>query len=324
MSRQRSSPIHALLLVCCGLGGMLSGPARASDDDHGSGVEVEAGAEAAAEAGEHADSVALTPEQRESLGINVTEAAAGRIDSGIELLGEVRANGDRLAHIVPRFPGIVREVRRTAGDAVASGDVLAIIESSDSLAPYELRTLIDGVVLTRHLTRGEAVDRAKDAFVVADLSTVWVELSVYQKDLARVRVGQEVRVQSVDGSLDATGRVGYVTPVIDQATRTAVARVVLPNPERLWMPGMFVTGRTVDARSAAVVVPKTAIQTVEGEPAVFVATEDGFSARPVLRGREGETTVEILRGLAPGERIATTNTFLLKSELAKGEAEHEH
>jgi len=296
--------------------------ARAGNEPAASDAAAEQG-----DAGEHhgdADRVEVTPEQRTALGIDVAAAGPGRIDSGIELQGEVRPNGDRLAHIVPRFPGIVRDVRRTAGDAVVSGDVLAVIESSDSLAPYELRTLIDGVVLTRHLTRGEAVDREKQAFVIADLSTVWVDLAVYQKDLGGVHVGQEVRIHAGPNGREATGTISYLTPAVDPATRTATARVVLPNPERAWLPGFFVIAHTTGEREAPVVVPRSAIQTVEGSHAVFVEEGSGFEARPVLLGEEGDQLVEVAKGLAAGERIAVRNTFLLKAELAKGEAEHAH
>lgn len=318
MTSRRTMSTFVASLLLGGAFALLPGLGAASEDDPG---------HTEAEAGEHADAdaVEVTPQQREALGIEVEAATPGRIDSGIELLGEVHPNGDRLAHMVPRFPGIVREVRKTAGDRVQSGDVLAVIESSESLAPYELKTLIDGVVLTRHLTRGEAVDRDKEAFVVADLSTVWVDLSVYQKDLGRVRVGQEVIIHPVQGgAADTRGTIAYLTPAVDQMTRTATARVVLPNPDLTWLPGMFVTGHALDTREAPVVVPRSAIQTVEGSPAVFVEAEAGFEARPVTLGQEGDTLVEIVRGLDAGERVVVANSFLLKAEIAKAEAEHEH
>lgn len=270
------------------------------------------------------DAVALSAEQRSAAGIEVASAGPAAIDSGIELLGEVQPNGDRLAHITPRFPGIVREVRKNAGDLVAAGDTLAVIESSDSLAPYSLKTLIDGVVLAKHLTRGEAVDREKQAFVVADLRSVWVDVAVYQKDLGRIAIGQRVRIHSVNEGPDAEGAISYLTPSVDQVTRTATARVVLDNPERKFLPGMFVTAHTLDAEAAAVAVPRDAIQSFEGRPCVFVETPAGFILRVVTLGREGESRVEVFAGLAQGERIAVKNTFLLKAELAKAEAEDEH
>jgi cobalt-zinc-cadmium efflux system membrane fusion protein len=281
-----------------------------------------------AHAGEHASepaaAVALGPEQLTRFGIGVAVAGPGPIDSGYELLGEVRPNGDRLAHIVPRFPGVVKDVRRSAGDAVRAGDVLAVIESSESLVAYELRTLIDGVVIEKHLTLGEAVDREAHAFVVADLSTVWVELSLYQKDFGRVRPGLGVRVQAVAGGASAAGEISYLAPAIDPETRTATARVVLPNPEHTWRPGMFVTARTLDAEPAAVLVPSDAVQTLEGRRVVFVESAGRFAPRTVTVGREGSTRVEILAGLASGESVATGNTFLIKAELGKGEAGHDH
>ena len=267
--------------------------------------------------------IAVSAEQRTALGIEVATAAPGRIDAPIELLGEVAANGDHLAHIVPRFPGIVREVRKVAGDPVRAGDVLAVIESSESLVRYELKTLIDGVVIAKHLTRGEAVGPEKQAFLIADLGTVWVDLSVYQKDLSEISVGQAVRIHAVQQGPDAEGTISYVTPVVDQVTRTATARVVLPNPERKWLPGMFVTGHTLDERGAAVAIPPASLQTLDGRQIVFVETAEGFAPREITLGRQGEALVEVLAGLAPGERFVSKQSFLLKAELAKGEAEHE-
>lgn len=274
---------------------------------------------------EHGDEggvVHLTAEQVRAGGITLETAAPGRVDLGVELPGEVRPNGDRLAHIVPRFPGIVRTVHKNVGDRVQAGEVLAVIESSESLAPYELKTLLEGTVIEKHLTRGEAVNRDTPTFVVADLSTVWVELSVYQQDMGQVRVGSPVRVTVAHGLPQAEGMISYVTPTIDEASRTATARVVLPNTDGVWRPGMFVTARVLEAAEVPVLVPTTALQTVEQRSVVFVETDEGFEARPVTLGRRGETHAEIVAGLSPGERYAASNSFLLKAELGKGAAEH--
>jgi len=198
-----------------------------------------------------------------------------------------------------------------------------VVESSESLAPYELKTLIDGVVIDKHLTRGEAVDRDKQAFVIADLRTVWVELGVYQRDLDRVRIGQAVRIESGSDGTQADAEIAYVTPSLDDATRTATARLVVPNPDRRWRPGMFVTAHVLDPQPAQVAIPRSAVQTLGGRTVVFVATEKGFAPRAVSLGRQGEFMVEVLAGLEPGERYAAGGSFLLKAELGKAEAEHE-
>jgi len=265
--------------------------------------------------------VHLTPEQLAAAEIALGVAGPGPVDSGFELVGEVHPNGDRLAHITPRFPGIVREVRKNAGDAVAAGDVLAVIESSDSLAPYAVKTAIDGIVIGKDLTRGEAVERTKQAFVVADLATVWVDLAIYQKDLGRIPLGQRVHIDAVGPGPAAEGRISYITPAVDRVTRTATARVVLANGDRQFLPGMFVTAHTLDVVDAAVTVPRDAIQTIGDAPRVFVFIEgkgaDGLAARKVVLGRQGTERVEIVSGLAAGERIAVSNAFLLKAELAR-------
>ncbi|MFN7956286.1 MAG: efflux RND transporter periplasmic adaptor subunit [bacterium] len=285
-------------------------------DEHG--AEHDSGA-----AGHHDEPPRLGPDELARHAIRVEPARAGSIDTGIDLVGEVTANEDRLAHITPRFAGIVREVRRNVGDRVRKGDVLAVVESSESLAPYELSTRIDGTIVAKHVTRGEAVDRDHEAFVVADLSTVWVRLRVYQRDLHRLRAGQEVRIRAGADGPSVDGRVDYVTPILDPNTRTATARVELENASGEWRPGMFVSAAVLDPHDAAIAVPISALQTIDGRPSVFVVG-DAVQARAVVLGRRGRTRVEILAGLSEGERVATTQTFLLKAELGKSEAEHHH
>jgi cobalt-zinc-cadmium efflux system membrane fusion protein len=261
-------------------------------------------------------------EDFERAGVRLTTAGPGEVDLGIELPGEVRPNADRIAHIAPRFAGLVREVRKRIGDTVKAGDVLAIIES-ENLSPFELRAAFDGTVIDKHIAPGEAVRREEAAFIVADLTSVWVMVSVYQNALAQVQTGQPVRVVASQGGIEAEGRVSYVSPVVDQATRTATARVVLPNPDGAWRPGLFVTAIVLNPVAALIVIPRRAVQTYEARPTVFVADQDHFAPRVVELGRVGRTRVEVTAGLASGERVADERSFLVKADLAKGEAAHE-
>ena len=318
-----------VLLPACNRNGESSGVDKGASDGHGEedgehggrGLQKAHGEE---DEHDHGEAAELSAEKLEHAGVTFSEVGPGHVDDGVQLLGTVRPNGDRLAHITPRFPGIAREARKNVGDMVRAGDVLAVIESSESLAPYELRTLIDGTVIEKHLTRGEAVDRDRQAFVIADLSSVWVELSVYQRDLERVRVGESVRVRAGERGPEAQGTVTYITPGVEESMRTATARIVLPNPDGRWRLGTFVQAYAVSPHPAALVVPGTALQTIEGKSVVFVAEEDRVETRPVTLGHRGETMVEVLSGVSAGERVATANTFLLKAELGKGEAEHDH
>ncbi len=191
---------------------------------------------------------------------------------------------------------------------------------------YEVTAPIDGTVIKKHVVMGEAVKDDSLLYVVADLSTVWVDLSVYQKDLPFVREGQEVLVSAGRGIPDAKGRISYVGPLMGEETRTAVARVVLPNPGGRWRPGLFVTGTIeVDEIPVKVLVPKTALQNVEGRTSVFVEKKKGvFTVRPVVTGRSNDLYVEIVKGLKAGERFVSKGAFTLKSQLSKSEFSEGH
>lgn len=258
----------------------------------------------------------------ERFGVRLASAAPGEVDVGLELPGEVRPNADRIAHIAPRYPGLVREVRKYVGDHVQAGDVLAIIES-ENLSPFELKAAFAGTIIDKHIAPGEAVTREQPAFIIADLSTVWVSVSVYQTALPQMRVGQPVIITAGSGGLETTGAVTYITPVVDQATRTASARVVVPNEDGTWRPGLFVTATVLSPVPAQIVIPRKAIHTFEGRPAVFVVAGDHFEPRPVTLGRTGRTKAEITAGLSAGDRFADERSFLVKAELGKGPAGHE-
>ncbi len=274
------------------------------------------------ESGEEVHAIRRSPEELAPFGVRFAVAGPGEVDQGIELPGEIQPNADRVAHIAPRFSGIVREVRKTVGDNVRAGEVLAVVES-ETLAPFELKSAFAGTVIEKTATPGEAIGRETTAFVVADLSTVWATFTVFQSDLSVVRVGQRVRIHDSSDASAIEGTISYITPVVDPTTRTATARVVLANPGGLWRPGAFVSGYVVDPVGVGVAVPRAALQSVAGRSVVFTATGDQIEPRPVSVGRTGRTVVEIASGLEAGARYADAGTFLLKAELEKGEAEEE-
>ena len=190
---------------------------------------------------------------------------------------------------------------------------------------YELRAPFDGVVVEKHLTPGEVVDETTAAFTLSDLSRVWVTFGVSPKDLNKVQVGKTVTVSAAELNAEVSGTVAYVGSLLGEQTRTATVRVTLENPQGSWRPGLFVTALVAtDIRQAKVVVPETAIQTVEDKPTVFVRTDDGFKAQTVELGSRAAGQVEVIAGLEPGVQVASAGSFVLKSELGKASAEHSH
>jgi cobalt-zinc-cadmium efflux system membrane fusion protein len=194
-----------------------------------------------------------------------------------------------------------------------------------TLTRYRVYASSSGRVVEKHISKGELLTPEQEAFTLADLSTVWIKLSVHQRDLEKVRVGQHVAISTPDGKGSVKGKVDYIEPVIGEETRQAVARVRLSNPGGDLRPGLFVTGKiVVEQLGAAVLIPQDAVQTVDGKSVVFVEDEHGFETREVTLGRQSETHVEITRGLELGEKYVAENAFLVKAELAKASAAHEH
>ncbi|MCK9996465.1 MAG: efflux RND transporter periplasmic adaptor subunit, partial [Candidatus Krumholzibacteria bacterium] len=264
------------------------------------------------------DLIILSTDEMREFNIQVAEAGPGEIVLTRSLPGEVKVNGNRIAHIVPRYSGIVTEVRVQVGDTVKEEQVLAMIEGDESLAPYEMITFIAGTIIEKHMTLGEPVSRENEGFVVADLNTVWIDITVYLRDLDLIKVGNEATVRA--GAKDGTvsGKISYVTPVVDEHTRTATARMVVDNPDGYWRPGMFVMAEIRTGQFAAeVVVPSSAVHTLDGHPVVFVEEHGGFEPRPVDVGRKNSDRMEIVSGLEPGERYVTVGGFTLKAELGK-------
>jgi cobalt-zinc-cadmium efflux system membrane fusion protein len=283
-------------------------------------------AEGAKAAGQREEGhVELSQEARVASGIEVQPVGPHDLRVTLDLPGEVVPNADRVAHIVPRFAGIAREVKKGLGEHVREGEVLAVIEGNQSLSTYEVNSLISGTVIEKHVTLGEFVRDDQDIYVVADLSSVWVNVAVYARDVVKIKRRQNVLVESVGAGPSSQGRIDYVGAVVGEATRAATARVVLPNRGMQWRPGMFVTARiVVDERRVPVAVPEDAVQRIEGRDCVFVQDGDGFLARPVVLGKSDGQWTEILSGLTAGEPFVIRGSFVLKSELQKSEASHEH
>jgi cobalt-zinc-cadmium efflux system membrane fusion protein len=189
----------------------------------------------------------------------------------------------------------------------------------------ELRAPFDGVVMEKHLALGEAVKEDANVFTISDLSSVWAELAVPPRDLNRVRVGETVVVKAAAFDAQASGKITYVGSLLGEQTRTAKARVALANPDRAWRPGLFVNVEVQAGQTdVAVTVVADAIQTVEDKPTLFVKAAGGYRVQHVVTGRSDGRLVEVLQGLKAGEQYASAGSFVLKAELGKGSAGHDH
>jgi cobalt-zinc-cadmium efflux system membrane fusion protein len=196
--------------------------------------------------------------------------------------------------------------------------------SAGGLNSYEVRAPFDGMVMEKHISLGEAVKEDASIFTISDLSAVWAEVSVPAKDLNAIRVGEKVTVNATAFDAKATGTVAYVGSLIGEQTRTAKARVSLANPNMAWRPGLFVNVEVVSGQTeASVAVAAEAVQTIENKPTIFLSVPGGFVAQQVFLGRSDGRVVEVTKGIQAGASYASTNSFILKSDLGKASAGHE-
>ena len=220
---------------------------------------------------------------------------------------------------------LARQKLATLG--LGGAEIATLLKGRTELATLRLREVrapIAGRVIEQQATLGAAVGPDTKLFTVADLGTVWVEMAVPSSDLPYVKEGLTVTVSGAGGER-GEGQIVSISPVIDPETRAARAVARLANPDQSWRPGSFVTAAiATDAQPVDLVVPREALQTIGNEQVVFVRTPEGFEKREVVLGRSNEREVEIVFGLDPGEQIAVVNSFTLKAQLAKAEAEHSH
>lgn len=288
---------------------------------------------------------------------HLTARAGGRIERILAFQGERVSPGQVLAEIYSQdylalqaevIQASDREARlRGTPDGKAAHDFLTSaraklvplglteaevreLEATRSVRPLlAVRAPFDGRIIEQEAVLGDSVGPGSSLFRMADLSTVWAVLRIYEKDLAAVRPGVEciLHTPAFPGE-EFRGRLVLIEPVMDEKTRTVAGRVEAANSGERLKPGMYIEGFISNGEKRRILaVSESALQDLQSRPVVFVKTGPGaFALRPVEVGERTAGRVEILRGLSAGEEVVTSGSFLLKSELLKktmGE-ENEH
>lgn len=267
----------------------------------------------------------LTARAITAAGIEYAQAGPQTIADEILLTGTIEPSEHRVAHVIPRFAGVVREGRKHLGDSVERGEVVAVIESNQSLQPYEVRSPIGGTILSGHLVPGEYVGENQTAFVVADIAEVWADFRVFPGDAGKVRPGQSLRIRSGASEEPILATVWYVSSYADEVTQSRYVRAVVPNGQRRLYPGMFATASLeVEPKQVPVAVKTSALQTYRDWTAVFIADGTKFEVQPLELGKANEEWTEVVSGLAAGQRYVTGNSFLIKADILKSGATHDH
>ncbi|MBV6849612.1 efflux RND transporter periplasmic adaptor subunit [Xanthomonas euvesicatoria] len=258
-------------------------------------------------------------------GIRVAAVGAGSIADQHEVQGLLTPAEGAQAQATARFPGPVRSLRVNVGDQVRAGQVLATVESNLSLTTYSVSAPISGVVLARNASLGSNAGEGQALFEIADLSTLWVDLHIFGAEAGHITAGAPVTVTRISDGVVAQTNLERVMPGTATASQSTVARAVLRNSDGLWRPGSAVKARvTVAQQPAAMVVPVGALQRFRDWDAVFVRVGDVYEVRPVKLGARDAQQVQVLSGLAVGDAVVVEQSYLVKADIEKSGASHDH
>jgi len=198
----------------------------------------------------------------------------------------------------------------------------AQISSENSGANYVVTSPLAGTIVQRSVALGEAVNSndgsAEPLFTIVDDAVVWVDIAVFKQDLSRLNEGAKVNLTSDNGETITQSQIAFISPMVDQSSRTATARVIVDNADGRLRPGSFIRAKIELGEGETLVrVPINAVQTVNATPSIFIPTEDGFVPTPVITGLEQDGFVSIRRGLQSGESYVAEGAFTLKSQIEK-------
>ncbi|RYD16863.1 MAG: efflux RND transporter periplasmic adaptor subunit [Lysobacteraceae bacterium] len=298
------------------------------DEPHSFDVEVRAtiGGKALRWAyASHEGRTRIAREIADASGIAVQPAGPGVIADEHEVQGLLTPVEGRVAKVVARFPGPIRALDASVGDHVRAGQLLATVESNLSLSTYAIRAPIGGVVLARTASVGALAGEGAVLFEIGDLSELWVDLHIFGADAGHIRAGVPVSVTRLSDGASADTTLERVLPGMATASQSTVARATIANADGQWRPGSAVKARiTVDRQQAALAVPLSALQSFRGHDAVFIRVGDIYEVRSVELGKRDGRQVEVIAGLRAGDDVVVAQSYLVKADVEKSGASHDH
>ena len=274
--------------------------------------------------------VEISNDSAQNAGITISEVQNKKFNQMLSFPGEIAVNGDKLVHVAPRFEGTIKKVLKQVGQVVTAGEILAVVKSNQSLATYNIMSETNGVVIEKDASAGEFVTSNKSIFTIANFDSVWVNVAINVNDLSSVKKGYNATVNSKSINLNQSGTISYIRPTLSEITRTALARIVLDNKERKWFPGMFVNvSIKLPSVEKTLVIPSSSVVFIDNKYKAFIKSklpdgDTGFKAVDIEIGRDNTEETEVLKGLMEAQLVASGKTFILKAELGKGSAGHDH
>ena len=265
----------------------------------------------------------ISREMAEAFKLETLLAGPGVIEETVTVYGRVVPDAHRVREVSARFEGAIRSVDVLSGETVNAGQPLATVESNESLQPYTIKAPIAGAVTERVASAGEQTG-GRRLFTIVDTSSVWAELSVFPGDRSRIGMGTVAHVTPAAGGPTVQGPISFIN-VFSDDNQAVTARVVLDNSNGLLPPGTFVTAQLqIGRHRVPLAVKRSALQSFRDFTVVYEQIGDEYEVRMLELGRGSEEWVEVLGGLAPGSRYVSENSYVLKADIEKSGAAHDH
>ena len=285
-------------------------PATANEDEHGHGHESE-----------EENHVEIDDEMARQQGLATAKALAGEVSLTTKLYGRIVLSPDQVSQVRARFPGRITRVNVNFGDEVKKGQLLASVESNNSLQSYNLRAPISGTITAKEASTGEiATDQV--LFTITDTNSLWAELKVFPEQAAAIKAGQKVHL--LNGERKFESSIKQLLPS-NQAQPYRIARVPIKNAEATLFPGLLVEAQVIiQQETVDIRIPISAIQRYEGSQVAFLKMDGKYQVKPLKLGISDGRYSEVLSGLRQGDEIVVENSYLIKADLEKEGAAHAH
>ncbi len=265
----------------------------------------------------------IEPKVAQALEIESAIADPVMIKETIAVFGQVVANTELVSKPGARFAGIIKSVNASVGKRVRKGQVLATVESNESLNVYKITAPISGVLTQRNANPGEHTSE-NELFTITDTSTVWVDLSIFPIDIQRIKVGAAVSIALADGETSIAGTIAFLD-VIAKPNQSITARVVLANKDGILLPGNTVKASiTVGEYAVPLAVKRTGLQAFRDFTVVYAQVGDEYEVRMLELGRQDAEWAEVLGGLHAGTLYVSENSYVIKADIEKSGASHDH
>lgn len=266
----------------------------------------------------------IAAQAAQQAGIKIEQAGPAVIDQTIDLVGRIELAPASQAEVGARFPGRVMSVHKQVGDRVAAGTLLARVESNESLQTYSVFAPRGGIILERRTNVGD-VTGSDPIFIIADPAEVMAVFPIYPRDIERVRPGQAMTVQSLAGERRHQGVIRDFLPLAQATSQTVSARVPLANPDGFWRAGMSVRGKvTVAQREVPLAVKTSGLQAFRDFTVVFAKVGNSYEVRMLELGQQTPEWTEVLGGIKPGQPYVADGSYVIKADIEKSGASHDH